>query len=54
MKAGDQINAFHEEATRLINRFRAEFELPVASIIGTLEFIKLEIFKEATAAQEEE
>ena len=42
-----QIDAFANDLARLVNRYRAEFSLPVAAVIGTMEVVKLELFLEA-------
>lgn len=42
----EQINAFASDLKRLIDIYRAEFDLTLAAAIGTLEIIKLELFDE--------
>jgi hypothetical protein len=48
----EQIQAFADDLKRVIDRYRAEFNLPLASAIGTLEVIKLELFAEQTREEE--
>lgn len=46
MDSPDQIAAFESDLKALINRYRAEFELTLASAMGTLEIVKLELWQE--------
>lgn len=48
MNDPEQIQAFAEDLYLLIERYRAEFNLTLASAIGTLEVVKLELFKSET------
>ena len=41
-----QISAFVLEIGSVVDRFRMEFDLPVASVIGCLEMVKMDIFNE--------
>jgi len=45
MKESDQVDAFSNALIRVINRYREEFDLTLESVIGTLEILKLELFK---------
>lgn len=40
----EQINAFVFDINRVIDRYRAEFNLTLASAIGALEVIKMELY----------
>ena len=40
----DQVSAFAVDLHKLIDRYRAEFDLTLAAAIGTLEVVKLELF----------
>jgi murein L,D-transpeptidase YcbB/YkuD len=46
MTQEEQTTAFETELERLISRFRSEFGLTLASVIGVLELAKLNIYKE--------
>jgi len=48
MNEREQIDAFAADLQRLIDRYRAEFNLTIASAIGTLEVVKLELFRNET------
>lgn len=49
MDESQQIAAFAADLNRVIERYRAEFNLSLAAAIGTLEVVKLELFqKEST------
>lgn len=48
MTEQEQIKAFAADLTRLIGRYRSEFNLSLASAIGTLEVVKLELYTEQT------
>jgi hypothetical protein len=41
----EQISALAADLQRVIDRYRAEFNLTVAAAIGTLEVVKLELFR---------
>lgn len=47
MTDGQQIDAFDHELKKLIHRFRSEFQITVAGVIGTLEMTKLDLYAEA-------
>ena len=36
MSEGEQIKAFVEDVTKVVDRYRAEFNLTVAAVVGTL------------------
>ncbi len=42
----DQIDCFACDIDALINRYRREFDLSVASVIGVLEMAKLDIYRD--------
>jgi hypothetical protein len=44
----EQIAAFAADIQRVIDRYRAEFNLTLAAAIGTLEVVKLELFRNET------
>ena len=46
MTEQEQIKAMAADITRVIDRYRLEFHLTLASAIGVLEVLKLEIFKQ--------
>ena len=48
MDQNEQIQAFAADLSRLIGRYRSEFQLSLAAAIGTLEVVKLELFNEQT------
>jgi hypothetical protein len=48
MDQNEQIRAFAADLSRLIGRYRSEFRLSLASAIGTLEVVKLELFNQQT------
>jgi len=39
-----QTNAFQNDLTKLIERYRSEFDLSLASAIGVLEIVKLDLY----------
>lgn len=45
MSEAEQIAALAADLQRLIDRYRAEFNLTLAAAIGTLEVVKLELFQ---------
>lgn len=47
MSEADQVKAFVHEIGAVVDRFRSEFDLTVAAAIGSLEIVKLALFKEA-------
>ena len=44
MNHSEQVNALAADLARVIDRYRAEFDLTLAAAIGTLEVVKLELF----------
>ena len=42
----EQVDQFATELWRLIGRFRSEYDLTAAAMIGTLEIVKLELYTE--------
>jgi hypothetical protein len=50
----EQIKAFVGELQAVVERFRNEFDLPMASAIGCLEVVKLAIFEEIMQSDEED
>ena len=44
MNHAEQIQAFADEVTALVERYRQEFDLPVAAAVGVLELVKLDIY----------
>jgi hypothetical protein len=48
MTEREQIAAFAKELAMLVDRYRREFQLSLASAIGTLEVVKLELYVEQT------
>lgn len=45
MSHTDQITAFSRDIRAVVDRYAAEFHLPVASAIGVLELAKLDLYK---------
>lgn len=50
MTTAEQIEAFSTDLHRLMHRYHAEFEVPVAALIGTLEMAKLGLFMDAVGS----
>lgn len=46
MDSNEQTAAFESDLRKLIARYRSEFEMNLASVIGTLEVVKLNLWKE--------
>jgi hypothetical protein len=46
MSEQEQIKAFVTDIQRVVDRYRSEFNLTLASAIGSLEIVKLELWKE--------
>lgn len=44
MTHGEQIEAFRKDIDAVIDRYRKEFDLPLASAIGVLEIVKLDVW----------
>lgn len=53
MSQTEQIAALAADLTKVIDRYRAEFDLTVAAAIGTLEVVKLELFHSQTSESED-
>lgn len=47
MNHREQIDAFSNDLFNLIDRYRSEFELPLASVVGTLELASHHLLREA-------
>ena len=45
MSESEQIEAFAADLQKVVDRYRAEFNLTLAAAIGTLEMVKLELFR---------
>lgn len=43
----EQIQAFADDLDRLVDRYRAEFEISMAGVIGALEFKQFVLMQEA-------
>jgi len=48
MTEPEQIQALQDDLNRVIDRYRAEFNLTLASAIGTLEIVKLDLYQQET------
>lgn len=48
MSESEQIAALASDLQRVIERYRAEFNITLASTIGTLEVVKIELFLSET------
>lgn len=46
MKQSEQINALSDDLRKIIERYRAEFEISCAAFIGVLELIKADLITE--------
>ncbi len=47
MSEKEQIQHFVEEITKVVTRFRAEYQLTYASVIGALQIIIMDLYREA-------
>lgn len=54
MSHKEQQAALEHELTAVITRFRSEYDLTLADAIGTLEVVKLCLFKDQMEDQDEE
>jgi len=45
MSHTEQITAFSRDLQAVVDRYAAEFQLPVSTAIGVLEFTKLNLYK---------
>jgi len=43
MTQPDQIKAFQDDLLKLVSRYTAEYDLPLASAVGVLEIVKLDL-----------
>lgn len=50
MDYNQQSDAFYNDITKLVNRYKTEFDLTYMQLVGVLEMYKLELFCEAMAA----
>lgn len=48
MDANEQTQAFVEELERVINRFRTEYDLTLATAVGVLHILAFDLMKEAS------
>ena len=46
MSEKEQIAHFSQDLVALINRYRAEYELTLSSVVGSLEVVKHELIQE--------
>jgi len=44
MSHPEQVAAFVEDLEKVVDRYRQEFDLPLASVLGSLEALKLHLF----------
>lgn len=54
MSDREQIQAFADDLDRLVDRYRDEFEISMAGVIGTLEFKQFLLMQEAQRTAEED
>lgn len=54
MDQGKQQDQFYEELNKVIDRYIDEYDLTIASAIGTLEMIKLELFMDQVIEPKDE
>ena len=47
MSDAEQTRAFISDISAVVDRYRAEFDITYAQVIGGLEMVKLELFKES-------
>lgn len=50
----EQIQAFADDLDKLVDRYRAEFEISMAGVVGTLEFKKWLLMQEAQQKKADE
>ena len=53
MSESEQIEAFVSDLGKVIDRYRREFQLPLATAMGALECSKLDLWKEHSSPSEE-
>lgn len=51
MTGNEQVQALADDLGRLIDRYRQEFELSLAAVVGTLHVVAHELIHEAIAAK---
>lgn len=54
MSQNEQAAALVEELNRTINRFRSEYDINYATVIGALEMVKLQMWEESQEEEKEE
>lgn len=54
MDADDQADAYYQELVALTDRFKEEFDLTYAHLIGVLDMYKMELFCEAMSVAMDE
>jgi hypothetical protein len=54
METPEQIAQFHTSLAAVIHRARSEYDLTLASVIGTLEIVKLELYSEESARRKDQ
>ena len=54
MDADDQADAYYQELVALTERFKEEFDLTYAHLIGVLDMYKMELFCEAMSVAMDE
>ena len=47
MSEKEQVEHFVDEVSRVINRFRSEYQLTYAAIIGAFQIIIMDLYREA-------
>ncbi len=47
MTEREQVDAFADDLGKLIDRYRSEFDLTIAGVLGVLECAKLEIWEDS-------
>ena len=50
MDYNQQSDAFYNDITKLVNRYKTEFDLTYMQLVGVLEMYKFELFCEALSA----
>jgi hypothetical protein len=53
MSESEQISAFMADMTRVMDRYRSEFQMTAAGMMGCLEFLKLDLYREISPPKEE-
>ena len=52
MSHSEQINHFANEIQRVVDRFRSEYELPLASAVGVLNCVIFDLMQDAVEDEE--